>query len=118
LSRESTKSTNREFIYSGGTCGRAALIRGNMKYYRYRTTTLEEVYRCNNLSQLPYIEELYNLTADPFEYNNIISEHKDLAETFRHELEGIENESLSIDVKSLELDEETIERLRSLGYLT
>jgi choline-sulfatase len=59
--------------------------------------------------------ELYNLASDPAEAKNVYSKHPEIAkrlEAWCAHLAGNE-----VDLKPQQLDEETIEKLRSLGYV-
>jgi len=66
-------------------------------------------------------EELFNLQEDPSESNNLILKETELAQELRKKIGELvsANEVLSkrylVDRK--ELDEETIEQLRALGYM-
>lgn len=66
-------------------------------------------------------EELYHLREDPQEKNNLVSERKDQVALFREKLNTIKkyNDLLSRGrkVQKRDLDEETLEQLRSLGYI-
>jgi arylsulfatase A-like enzyme len=59
-------------------------------------------------------EELFDLTADPGETTNVIAEHPEIAERLRHQLWSTLEQA---NDTSAELDAETRERLRAMGYL-
>ena len=73
--------------------------------------------------QTKYIEstgetELYDLTKDPRELNNI-ADQSDLAETFRAKLEQWRETYPKSDVAEggIEADDQTLEQLRQTGYM-
>lgn len=108
----------REFVFSGGAKGRAVLIRGDMKYYRYRDIDKKLIMSSGrDYAELPFVEELYDLSRDPGETVNLIETEKDLAGIFRKEVDryfGLQGEGRPGTVTP---DEETIRRLKALGYL-
>ncbi|TDJ58840.1 MAG: tetratricopeptide repeat protein [Planctomycetota bacterium] len=67
-----------------------------------------------------YIEttrpELYDVRSDPGEQRNRFSDEPDIAETLRDELEQRLASEVGVGVKT-DLDDETLARLRSLGYV-
>ncbi len=62
--------------------------------------------------------ELYDLEADPGERNNIVDRWPDVAADFRARLEAIEAgaERATDEARSQNVDAETVEALRALGY--
>jgi arylsulfatase A-like enzyme/Tfp pilus assembly protein PilF len=62
--------------------------------------------------------ELYDLESDPGEARNVIAEHLERAEYYRDRLRVLLQEHLRTDSEGtkVELDEQSLERLRSLGY--
>jgi arylsulfatase A-like enzyme len=65
------------------------------------------------------IEELYNLNEDIAETNNILYEHPDLASFLRNRLTTLNKKLNRVTVrdKRPQMDQETKENLRSLGYI-
>ena len=108
----------KEYIFSGGAQGRAVLIRGQMKYYRYKKLTRTQILSSEgDYSNMPFIEELYDLSKDPLEKKNILSENKELVDLFRKKVERLFSEGKEIRPKSITPDQDTTERLKALGYL-
>jgi len=65
-------------------------------------------------------EELYDLQTDPGETHNLVSEHPELATSMRADLlEWVATNNLKKKPRPREVvvDEETLEKLRSLGYI-
>jgi arylsulfatase A-like enzyme len=60
------------------------------------------------------IEELFDLSADPGETRNLITEQPEVAQRYRDLLQS--RMQLGVD-QDHELDRETLERLRSMGYV-
>ena len=105
-------------IVSGGAKERMALIHGDYKYYKHRgLTRIETMRRAEEHRQLPFVEELYNLKDDPAEKNNIAAHHPRELAFFRGVYEKLMAKAGSLQGKSVELDKETAERLKSLGYM-
>ncbi len=62
--------------------------------------------------------ELYNITTDPGEFNNLASSRKDLVDTMDRELEEFLKKTASEDKEEKPpIDEETRQKLMSLGYI-
>ena len=109
-------------IYSGGNHFRGAIIDGEWKYYYYdkNTKNLETacVMRPNSEYVYNFGDELYNIKNDPKETKNLIQKEKSVALELRKKLLSIvEASSISGVGKSLELDEQTRQQLKSLGYV-
>jgi arylsulfatase A-like enzyme/Tfp pilus assembly protein PilF len=62
--------------------------------------------------------ELYDLQGDPAELNNLINEQSKRARIMQDKLQQILEESVLDDISKVQLDDETIQRLASLGYLS
>jgi arylsulfatase A-like enzyme len=65
------------------------------------------------------VTELYDLTADPEEQDNVVDEREDVAAEFREQLESHIDDirATNTDLPDVEMDTETEERLQNLGYL-
>ena len=70
-----------------------------------------------NWSETEDVEELYDLSKDPGEKVNLIDSEKDLADIFRKEVEKYFRLDGEGNPGSIVPDEETIRRLKALGYL-
>lgn len=66
----------------------------------------------------PEPDELYDLTADPAESNNVVDSHSDLVERFERTLAEHKRQirRTDTDVEEVDMDEAVKERLRRLGY--
>lgn len=81
--------------------------------------------RCVTSDQFKYIQaphpELYDIRADPEELHNLYAERGSLAAALREQLEGIERRYASgptqANAAGPPLSPETVEKLKSLGYL-
>ena len=65
-------------------------------------------------------DRLYDLTYDPKERSNVLSEFPEVAERLRNQLQAWRNSQPSlgdIERPSIQLDDDEAERLRALGYL-
>lgn len=80
-----------------------AVVRGDDKY----------------ILTLPDTEELYDLAADPGEQASVLAERRLLAAELRGELEAFEETCPKYAQESAEvsLDEEAVQKLKSLGYI-
>lgn len=63
--------------------------------------------------------EVYDLTRDPGETNNVLEDQRRIALQYRRELDAIRKESAQRTPKAQEanIDQETMQKLASLGYL-
>jgi arylsulfatase A-like enzyme/tetratricopeptide (TPR) repeat protein len=112
----------------------AAWVRGEPPAEsRNRTAYAETLYPWNNFGWSPlkalitgkykYIEapepELYDLKNDPVEKRNLLAQHRAEANSFKGQLDGIESryEGGTAVSGTNPLSQETIEKLKSLGYL-
>ena len=90
-----------------------ALRSARYKYIRHlRTRRLQPSY--------PFkrgVEELYDLSLDPKEENNIAAKSPGVIAMFRRELKERRQQKLDMDIGQAELNEDTIEVLRALGYV-
>jgi len=79
--------------------------------------------RCISTDRLKYIQaphpELYDLRSEPQELHNLYGERASLAAALREQLTGIERRYASTQpaAPALPLPPETVEKLRSLGYV-
>ncbi len=109
---------NKKMIYSGGTAERGAIIRDDIKYYRYKSHSLKQIMQLNHsLATLDVMEELYNLTRDPKERDNMILDDPEAAYELGAYLTSIESSKTEHSMKTVVLEDITKERLRALGYL-
>jgi len=90
-----------------------ALRSDHYKYIKHlRTLHIQPSY--------PFIEgreELYDLKADPTESNNLIEARPEVVRVFRQELERRRAGRLNLERGTADINRETIEVLRSLGYV-
>jgi arylsulfatase A-like enzyme len=108
--------------YSGGNHGRSVLIEGDWKYYSYDRYSKEKRERVFIRPGADYTyvagEELYNIKTDPRETLNVINQEGAVAGKLKEKLrilkENIFSEKLN---KAVELDNETKEQLKALGYV-
>lgn len=87
-------------------------------YVAVRTQTYKYIW----FMARPEEPELYDLTADPGERQNVVDRHPDLARRFQsvveYHLERVQaTHADSEEEKPTEVPEEVLERLRGLGYL-
>jgi len=74
-------------------------------------------------SKLKYVDapepELYDLARDPGEASNVIATHQAEAAAMQAQLEGVERkfEGVAASAPEARLDPETVEKLKSLGYV-
>jgi arylsulfatase A-like enzyme len=61
--------------------------------------------------------ELYDLAEDPGEQRNVAADHPDRVEALRAEILSWKERDLRADVASPDIDAETLEELRALGYV-
>lgn len=64
--------------------------------------------------------ELYDLSADPFERNNVIDQHPQIASTLSDRIKGMVGDDVNaslFEAPTEELDAETRAKLEALGYL-
>jgi arylsulfatase A-like enzyme len=65
-----------------------------------------------------YNQELYDLKSDPLEHNDIARKNKKLFKSLQDELNSLLGDDQPfIEADAVELDKETVKRLRSLGYV-
>lgn len=116
FSRNYTKTAT----YAGGRYDRDALTMGDLKYLRYKVNSQNQEYLMveqKDILDFPYEEEMYNLSADPFEQENIIDEQEEEAKRFEQALEryqGSKNETR----QEIEPPQQVKDQLRALGYIT
>jgi arylsulfatase A-like enzyme len=62
--------------------------------------------------------EVYDLSADPTETDNLVGQHPEVESTARAAIEALESEieSTATEIEGVEMDEDVRERLRNLGY--
>jgi len=60
-------------------------------------------------------DELYSIGNDPYEQNNLFEQEQELASVMRHDL--LEHIKKSNAGQQIEINKETMEQLRSLGYI-
>jgi arylsulfatase A-like enzyme len=95
-------------------------------YWQERIGDLNVVVRQDEWKAIWNVEktstELYDLSTDPHEQHNVAAEHPERAEAMRQAAEqwhaACDNRAAALpNVQANELDEETIRRLRTLGYM-
>lgn len=93
--------------------------------YIYTESMTATRYGCSSLLGLEtdhwkYIQstrpELYDLSHDPAELRNVVDQHPQRAGILREQLRAILEETLRAGDSHLALDQESLERLRQLGY--
>lgn len=109
---------NPSVIYGGGRYGRGFVIEDGYKYY---IDTQDKTHSCKRPLNNDHImrEELYDLKADFNETKDLLSEKPTIALKLKKKLELLIKESSpnTWSGKSVELDTQTKEELKSLGYL-
>ncbi len=87
----------------------------------YGSQTLKCVIQANHkyILTLPSAEELYDIMTDPREQRSVAAQRPRVMEMLRRELDLFEasRPRLAADTASTTLDPQTIEKLRSLGYI-
>ena len=102
--------------------------RTKSKRYLYSESLVPTKHKCSPLfgletHQWKYIQasrpELYDLTDDPGETNNVVSMHPERADSFRERLRIVLKEQTRVieEDRGLPLDQESIVRLEALGYV-
>ena len=115
LTRDASRNTKGYSLAQNSWYRRRKKGRANQSRPKVSLRTLESKYISNEGEE----DEFYDLRADPYERNNLIHSSERAAERDRMQsalqrlVESLEN--LEIDPESV--DEETLERLRALGYL-
>lgn len=109
-------------VYSGGNHGRGVILKGDWKYYYFdkfpKDHRRETFTKPSNDYNYTYGEELYNLKTDPKETRNLINTEINIALKLKEELLIYNNKLGSEgDSKSIKLDSQTMEQLKSLGYI-
>ena len=109
---------NSSVIYGGGKYGRGFVIKDGYKYYvdtQYRTPLYERPLNNDHIMR----EELYDLKTDFNETKDLLNEKPTIALKLKKKLELCIKESSPLmgTAKSVELDTQTKEELKSLGYL-
>ncbi len=64
-----------------------------------------------------YNKLLFNLTLDPKEQKNAASENKSVADSLKKQFDTARNKDVPAEQKDVEIGNESIEQLKSLGYL-
>jgi arylsulfatase A-like enzyme len=112
-------------VLSGGNHGRAALISGDWKYYRFNRALQErriDIFRRSppEAPPLSYAEELYNLLEDPAERHDRSREQPERLKEMRDKTSA----RLALATRAgrrtgapVAADPETLEQLKALGYV-
>lgn len=109
-------------VFSGGNHGRGMFIHKSIKYYHYDkgSKDMEGLVPIKPLKDYPYDyrDELYDLSADSREKNNLAGVQPQKIRDFENRLlQMIENNSQNEEPGTVIPDDKTIEQLKSLGYL-
>ena len=105
-------------IVSGGAKERMALVHRDFKYYKHRALTRgQTMRRSDEFDQTPFVEELYDLIKDPGEKENVAGAYAEKIEFFRKEYERLMAKQGGYLPESVELDQETADSLKTLGYM-
>jgi len=108
---------------SGGSHGRGAIIEGGYKYYLYEKNVhdakkIKYNRRPSDAYTSSFGEQLFDITKDPLETRNLINQEKAIASYLREKLHALKESVPARKLSSpVELDEVTVEQLKSLGYL-
>ncbi len=111
----------RDAVYAGGNHGRAMLIADGWKLIRWNRYVRDDrmsAFRREEEDRGVFLEELYELGADPRERRNLAAERPEVLERMRRLL--AEREAAIPEgegAEPVELDPETRDRLEALGYL-
>jgi arylsulfatase A-like enzyme len=109
-------------VISGGNRGRVAVILGDWKYYKYETRCKEDRLFCPvrpgaNLRTFTYGEQLFHLSVDPQETTDVLQANPAVVAAMRKiAADAMENSGIRVTPEH-EIDAETREQLRSVGYL-
>lgn len=103
-------------VFSGGAFGRGVLIERDKKLYR-RVPKNRQRRQPENGQTASFVEEVYDLTKDPRERRNLVTELPDLATDLRAKLAVAEKSSRVLVPRAVEVDPVTEKRMRALGYL-
>ncbi|UCC30866.1 MAG: sulfatase-like hydrolase/transferase [Phycisphaerales bacterium] len=106
----------------------AGSSRSGSERYFYSESLVPTKHKCSPLfgletHQWKYIQasrpELYDLTRDPGETNNVLAMHPERADSFRERLKAVLTETTRVieEDRGLPLDQESIGRLEALGYV-
>ncbi|MGH9461444.1 MAG: sulfatase-like hydrolase/transferase [Vicinamibacteria bacterium] len=108
-------------VFAGGRLGRGAIIEMPWKYYARidRATNPDFATRPASFPPLRPDGQLFSLTDDPLETRDLSDERPEVAAELRGKLEAWYEggSAFRYEVKTEEIDSETLERLRSLGYV-
>lgn len=116
-----TGSGQPSLILAGGNRKRGVLIHNGWKYYLYEKSCKSNRKNCfvrPTKRDFLYGQELYNIDSDPNETKDLLSAHAQLAAQMQKQLTGFLN-SVSFEDTGLRenLDEQTKEELKALGYI-
>jgi len=106
----------REYVVSGGSKGRLALIRDDIKYYVHPNLTKDQLMSGDDFDA-EWSEEMYNLSSDPHERVNIISANPELADRFRSNAGEVLGQTGNFSQEKVDLDANAVKELQALGYL-
>jgi arylsulfatase A-like enzyme len=108
-------------ILSGGNRKRGVLIRNGWKYYRYEKECKLKRSECfvrPDKTDFLYGEELYRIESDPKETENLVAKEPKLAAEMQKQLTSFLNSvSFQEAATTRDLDEQTKEELKALGYI-
>lgn len=112
--------SNESIFIDENTSVQKAILKGvikniNNNEWKYIFTEKSKLRDLKNVGQ----EELYNLTEDPHELNNLTKEKTEILKIMRNELDFYKRHCGKKALSPLEkdLDYETIQQLKSLGYI-
>ncbi|MBD3388406.1 MAG: sulfatase-like hydrolase/transferase [Candidatus Altiarchaeales archaeon] len=112
-------SYDKPYIYAGGRYGRDMLIDGEIKYIRSRVNSYNEEFlmvRQEQVLELPYRMEVYNLSSDPFEQRNLQLGCDNCAAHLQQMLLDYSFKDLQ-EENIIETPETVKDQLKSLGYV-
>ena len=108
-------------ILSGGNRERRSLIAGDWKYYKFELQCKQSLSRCfsrstKNMPDLQYGEQLFNIKADPKETVDLVDIEPQKAGAMKKVCSELLKSQHAASTIEINIDQETQEQLKALGY--